>query len=189
MLKSYPHYHGAWQTHNILAKQMNKTGCNRFYIWKKQKESEVMHKSGLPSLSLSANILDKCLSSAAWQAVPQHVMCWLWWAQLFSLQVQRLSLWRFSLRVTLTFASVTYSPNTTASVTSLCVSGGLVTQSCSTLCNNMDCSPPGSSVHGILQARILECVAIPFSRGSSQPRDWTHVSYKVSWFGRQVLYQ
>ena len=35
----------------------------------------------------------------------------------------------------------------------------------------MDCSPPGSSVYGILQARILECVAIPFSRGSSQPRD------------------
>ena len=40
----------------------------------------------------------------------------------------------------------------------------------------MDCSPPGSSVHGILQARILEWVAIPFSRRSSQPRDWTWVS-------------
>ena len=40
----------------------------------------------------------------------------------------------------------------------------------------MDCSPPGSSVHGILQARILEWVAISFSRGSSQPRDWTWVS-------------
>ena len=40
----------------------------------------------------------------------------------------------------------------------------------------MDCSLPGSSVHGILQARILEQVAIPFSRGSSQPRDWTWVS-------------
>ena len=43
-------------------------------------------------------------------------------------------------------------------------------------CDAMDCSPPGSSVHGILQARILEWVAIPFSRGSSQPRDRTHVS-------------
>ena len=43
----------------------------------------------------------------------------------------------------------------------------LVTQSCPTLCDPMDCSPPGSSVHGILQARILEWVAIPFSRGSS----------------------
>ena len=44
---------------------------------------------------------------------------------------------------------------------------------CPTLFNSMDCSPPGSSVHGILQARILEWVAIPFSRGSSRPRDWT----------------
>ena len=43
----------------------------------------------------------------------------------------------------------------------------LVTQSCLTLCNSMDYSPPGSSVHRILQARILERVAIPFSRGSS----------------------
>ena len=43
-------------------------------------------------------------------------------------------------------------------------------------CNPMDCSPPGSSVHGILQARIPECVAIPFSRVSSQPKDQTHIS-------------
>ena len=50
----------------------------------------------------------------------------------------------------------------------------------------MDCSPPHSSVHGILQARILEWVAMPFSRGSSWPRDRTHVSY-VSCIGRQVL--
>ena len=46
-----------------------------------------------------------------------------------------------------------------------------VAQSCLTLCDPMDCSPPGSSVHGFLQARILEWVAISFSRGSSQPRD------------------
>ena len=51
-----------------------------------------------------------------------------------------------------------------------------VTQSFLTLCDPMDCSPPGSSVHGILQARILEWVAISFSRGSSQPRDRTWVS-------------
>ena len=49
----------------------------------------------------------------------------------------------------------------------------LVAQLCLTLCDPMDGSPPGSSVHGILQARILKWVAIPFSRGSSQPRDWT----------------
>ena len=46
-------------------------------------------------------------------------------------------------------------------------------QSYLTLCNPMDCSLPGSSVHGILQARILECVAMPSSRGPSWPRDWT----------------
>ena len=44
------------------------------------------------------------------------------------------------------------------------------------LCNSMNCSWPGSSVHGILQARILEWVALPFSRGSSRPRRWTCVS-------------
>ena len=49
-------------------------------------------------------------------------------------------------------------------------------QSCLTLCDSMDCSPPVSSVHGIIQARILTWVAIPFSRGSSQPRNQTPVS-------------
>ena len=49
--------------------------------------------------------------------------------------------------------------------------------SCPTLCDLMDCNLPSSSVHGILQARILEWVATPSSRGSSQPRDGTHVSY------------
>ena len=57
-----------------------------------------------------------------------------------------------------------------------CESESEVTQSCPTLCDPMDCSPPGSSVHGILQARILEWVAISFSRGPSQPRDQTQVS-------------
>ena len=52
----------------------------------------------------------------------------------------------------------------------------LVAQSCLTLCNPLDCSSPGSSVHGILQAKILEWVAIPFSRESSQSRDRTQVS-------------
>ena len=49
-------------------------------------------------------------------------------------------------------------------------------QSCLTLCDPMDCSPSGSSVHGILQARILEWVSRPSSRGSSWPRDGTQVS-------------
>ena len=58
-----------------------------------------------------------------------------------------------------------------------------VAQSCPTLCDPVDCSPPGSCVHGILQARILEWVAIFFSRGSSQPKDRTHFCV-----GRQILY-
>ena len=56
-----------------------------------------------------------------------------------------------------------------------------VAKSCLTLCNPVDRSPPGSSVHGILQARILEWVAISFSRRSSWPRERTHVPY----IGRQ----
>ena len=52
----------------------------------------------------------------------------------------------------------------------------LVAQSCPAFCNPMDCSPQGSTIHGIFQTRILEWVAISFSRGSSQPRDRTQVS-------------
>ena len=62
-----------------------------------------------------------------------------------------------------------------------------VTQSCLTLCNPMDCSPPGSSVHGILQARILKWVALPSSMGSSRPGDRTCVSH-ISCTGRWVPY-
>ena len=51
-----------------------------------------------------------------------------------------------------------------------------VAQSCSSLCDPMDCSSPGSSVHGVLQARIVEWVAISFCKGSSWPRDHTQVS-------------
>jgi len=66
-----------------------------------------------------------------------------------------------------------------------------VAQLCMTLCDPMDYSLPGSSVHGIFQARVLEWVAISFSRGSSQPRDWTQVSLIVSrrftvWATREV---
>ena len=67
----------------------------------------------------------------------------------------------------------------------------LVAQLYPTLCDPMDSSLPGSSVHGILQARILEWVAIPFSRESSWPRDWTWVSrasgrFFTVWVTREV---
>ena len=58
----------------------------------------------------------------------------------------------------------------------------MCTQLCLILCDPTDCSPPGSSLLGILQARILEWVTIPFSRGSSWPRNWTQVSCIAGWF-------
>ena len=67
-----------------------------------------------------------------------------------------------------------------------------VAQLCPTLCDPMDCSPPGSSIHGIFQERVLEWGAISFSRGSSQPRDWTQVSRTAGrrftvWATREAL--
>ena len=65
-----------------------------------------------------------------------------------------------------------------------CREGCVSAQLCLTLCDPMNCSPPGSFVHGILQARVLEWVAIPSSSGSSPTTDSTHVSC----ISRQVLY-
>ena len=72
------------------------------------------------------------------------------------------------------------------------ISDVLLTQLCPTLCDPMDCSPPGSSVHRILQARILKWVAIPFSQGSSQPKDQTRVSciagrFFIVWVTKEAL--
>ena len=64
---------------------------------------------------------------------------------------------------------------------------GEIAQSCPTVCGPVDCSLPGSTVHGIIQERILEWVAISYSRGSSPPRDGTQVSY-VSRMGRWIVY-
>ena len=72
----------------------------------------------------------------------------------------------------------------------LCMCARLL-QTCPTLCDPMDYSPPDSTVHGILQARILERVVISFSRGSSPPGDLPHLgilSIQGSGIGRQVLY-
>ena len=71
---------------------------------------------------------------------------------------------------------------------------GIWSLSCLTLCDPMDYSLPGSSVHGIFQARVLEWIAISFSRGSSRPRDRTRVSRIVDrcftvWATREVLYK
>ena len=70
-----------------------------------------------------------------------------------------------------------------------CVRASLVTKLGSTLRDPMNCNLPCSSVHGILQARILERVAMPSSRGSSQPRDQTHVSRFSCIAGRFFIYE
>ena len=67
----------------------------------------------------------------------------------------------------------------------VCVCIHSVTKSCPTLWNLMNCSPPGSSVYGILQAQILQWVAISFSKGSSWPKNQTC----ISWIVRRILYQ
>ena len=85
-----------------------------------------------------------------------------------------------------------WSPRDTAigrnsNLNAFCVCVCSVMQSCLTVCDPMVCGPPDSSVYGIFQARILEWVAISYSRGSSPPRDQTCISC-ISCIGRQILY-
>ena len=133
-------------------------------------------------------LLDCCVFSQEMQLLLGHILLVLplfrkeqvpWQTQvhvkhqaLFQVQVGvlQLSLLRFELGKLLKFKCQVKSKNKTP--VCVCV---LVSQLCPTLCNPMDCSPPGSSLHGILQARMLEWIAIPFSRGSSRARDQTQV--------------
>ena len=91
-----------------------------------------------------------------------------WWATVHG--VAKSWLW-LSMRVRAHTHAQTYTV-----VTYKCESESDVAQSCPTLCDPMDCNLPGFSIHGIFQARILECIAISFSRGSSRPRNRTWVS-------------
>ena len=88
-------------------------------------------------------------------------------------------LFHYSLSQDFEYSSLCCEESACACATSL--------QSCPTLCSPVDCTSPGSSVHGILQAGILEWGAMPSSRGRSRPRDRTWVSH-VSCIGRWVLY-
>ena len=103
-----------------------------------------------------------------------HYFSWGW--LMWEMAVERLTLrkWGFVMR----FSKVQregFPPPNLLSIPSLCLHAKSC-QSCLTLSNPTDCSPLGSLVHEILQARILEWVAMPSSRGFSQPRDWTWVS-------------
>ena len=101
-----------------------------------------------------------------------------WWAAVHGVAQSRTWLKWLSSSSTSLYALATWH---------LCIFEAKSLQSCPTLCSPLGCSLPGSSVHGILQARILEWVAMPSSRGSSRPRDWTRVSCS-SYTGRRVLY-
>ena len=114
-----------------------------------------------------------------------------WWAAVYGVAQSQTQLKRLSSSSILSLLKILFStsfpppfswlfPSTSTkespSGSSLPVHECLITQWCPTLCNPMDCSPPGSSVHGILRARVLEWAAISSCRGSSPPRDGTQVS-------------
>ena len=88
---------------------------------------------------------------------------WAWWATVHGVTKSRTRLSDFTM-------------TTVLQVICFISLWAQLLQPCLTLCDPMDYSPPGSSVYGILQARILEWVAMPSPMESSQPRDWTHVS-------------
>ena len=112
--------------------------------------------------------VDRCYLPSALKLPPQNASWWPWEIRLAILHSCRQDL-HFSV----------FAPKYLA-----CVHAHSVTKSCLTLCGPMDYSLSSSSVHGIFQARKLKRVAISFSRGSSQPRDWTCVFC----IGRWILY-
>jgi len=113
---------------------------------------------------------------------------------IFSLSSTVVVLFRFSVSAVINFVSAFFyeiihfnlCPNLYIELCKICCCC-LVTKSCLTLCDPMDCSPSGSSVHGILQARRVKWVAISYSRRSSWPKDQTHVSC-ICCIGRHALY-
>ena len=113
---------------------------------------------------------------------PKDFSQWTWWRSVIQKAhpvSKRMCLWscaRHSQRSNMECLSVTLKANLMLLKSER---ESEVAQSCLILCDPVDCSPPGSSVHGICQARTLEWVAIPFSRGSSWPRDRTPVSHIV----------
>ena len=135
-----------------------------------------------PILQSSTEIYDisrlTCTKSNSRHTYSTHVYCW-----------SLLLLWSYYVSKWLLHSSSLLRPQTLVSPSIppflKCVCS--VDQSCLTLCDPMDCSPSGSSVHEILQARILEWVAISSSRGAFWLRDQVHVSC-ISCIGRWILY-
>ena len=122
----------------------------------------------------------------------QAILSWMIWFRIFGLselhELKEVSSCVISHAVNFFGSLRTFGPKRTY------VMKVLVAQSCLTLCNPMDCSLLGSSVYGILWVKILEWVAMPSSRGSSQPRDQTRVSCIADrlftiWATREALWQ
>ena len=114
---------------------------------------------------------------------------WEVWYALALVNPQRIPIIPFTQVKTDQLSSYGYlTKETIQEILMACLFACLSAQSCLTFCDPTDCSPPGPSVHGILQGRILEWVSISSSRGSSWPRDGIRVS-GVSCIGRQFLYQ
>ena len=167
-----------------------RSSVNLKYLWKKKRKQNLMAhphpqplKKNFSTLSSwkPLSVQPPALCRTPWllctepflQFQPLHcVLVWLPTAPSFG--CLRLCLWASA-----ALSTCSWKCQGISLLSSLKVK---VTQSCLTLCNPMDCSPPGSSVHGILQAKVLEWVAILFSRGSSQPGDWTQVSCTVGRF-------
>ena len=101
------------------------------------------------------------------------VSCW-WCFSGESWMTQILCVWDgpFSYNTSYFLVSLLFKACWSSTLTLECTLSCFVAQSCPALCDPIDCRFPGSSVQGILQARILEWVSIPFSRGSSGPKDW-----------------
>ena len=131
-------------------------------------------KNQTTRISYTAEVLTDGLQLTSSKAFHMSLKCFRWWHKIGNRNTNGL----FS-----------YVPLGRAGLDAKCTCAVCAKSlhSCPTLCNPMKCSLPGYSVHGILQERILEWAAMPFSRGSSQPRDWTRISH-VSCIGRWVLY-
>ena len=145
---------------------------NRITVWFSNSTSGYLAKKQNNTL----NQKDTCtpIFTAALMTIPKtwkQPKCPMWYVYLYTME----------------YYSAIKKEILPSAATQMDLDGIVSTQLCLTLCNPIDCSLPGFSIHGIFQARILEQVAISFSRGSSQPRDWTHVSY-INCTGRGVLY-
>ena len=133
----------------------------------------------LPRYQNHTDLLWTCWSATFWVLYFRNLEGIYPWLVGYSLWWQNTKLcWKPRFLREVVFQAIDLSLAQIKLLFQLCVRS--VPQLCLTLWDPMDCSPPGSSVHGILQARTLEWVAMPFSRGSSQPRDQTHVSC-ISW--------